>query len=155
MESFANRLKQAMDVRNMKASELSEKTGIGKSSISQWLSGKYEAKQDKIYLLATALDVDEAWLMGLDVSMEKQLSLSYMYDQLPTNKKEKVTAYTKQQFFEYLHDFEDSKSDEPLNNYIKLFNSLNDDGKELALDNLKSLQKIFAKETSDSNQDAG
>ena len=71
IESFSNRLKRAMQIRNIKAVDLSEKTGISKSSLSEYISGKYEAKQNGIYLLAKALDVSEAWLMGLDVPMER------------------------------------------------------------------------------------
>ena len=71
IDTFANRLKRAMQIRNIKAIELSEKTGISKSSLSEYISGKYEAKQNGIYLLAKALDISEAWLMGLDVPMQR------------------------------------------------------------------------------------
>lgn len=70
-EDFSSRLKIAMNIRNIKASELSEKAHIPKSAISQYLSGLYEAKQKTIFKLATALNVSEAWLMGLDVPMER------------------------------------------------------------------------------------
>ena len=56
---FATRLKQAMDLRGIKASELSEKAKIPKSAISQYLSGLYEAKQKSIFKLANVLDVSE------------------------------------------------------------------------------------------------
>ena len=68
---FAFRLKHAMVMRGIKASELSEKAKIPKSAISQYLSGLYEAKQKNIFKLANVLNVSEAWLMGLDVPMEK------------------------------------------------------------------------------------
>ena len=68
---FATRLKQAMDLKGIKASELSEKAGIPKSAISQYLSGLYEAKQKNIFKLANVLDVSEGWLMGLDVPIER------------------------------------------------------------------------------------
>ena len=71
VDTFSNRLKTAMRIRNIKATELSVKTGIAKSSLSEYINGKYEAKQDGVYLLARALDVNEAWLMGLDVPMER------------------------------------------------------------------------------------
>ena len=71
IDTFANRLKMAIKIRNIKPVELSEKTGIDKSKISSYMSGRYKAKQDGIYLLAKALDVNEAWLMGLDVPMER------------------------------------------------------------------------------------
>lgn len=71
-ENTAIRLRKAMDIRNMKQIELSEKTKIGKSAISQYLSGKVVPKQDKIYLMAQVLNVNEGWLMGYDVPMEKE-----------------------------------------------------------------------------------
>lgn len=73
-EEFAYRLKKAMELRNIKASELSEKAQIPKSAISQYLSGLYEAKQKSIFKLAKILNVSEGWLMGLDVPMEKDLN---------------------------------------------------------------------------------
>lgn len=73
VDTFSNRLNLAMTIRNIKASMLSEKTGISKSSLSEYLSGKYEAKQNGIFLLAKALNVSEAWLMGCDVPMEREI----------------------------------------------------------------------------------
>lgn len=71
MPSIAERLKEALSIRNMRQAELAEITKIGKSSISTYLSGEYEPKQKNIYKMARALDVSEAWLMGLDVPMER------------------------------------------------------------------------------------
>lgn len=71
-ENFSTRLQKAMYLRNIKASELSEKANIPKSAISQYLSGLYEAKQKTIFKLANVLNVSEAWLMGLNVPMEKE-----------------------------------------------------------------------------------
>ena len=70
MNIFSERLKTALDKRKVKPAELSERTGISKSSISEWISGKYEAKADKIVLIAKALDVNESYLIGLNVPME-------------------------------------------------------------------------------------
>ncbi len=44
---------------------------MNKSDISQYVSGKVEPNQDKLYILGKALNVSEAWLMGYDVPMEK------------------------------------------------------------------------------------
>ncbi len=71
IELLKNRLKQALSLKNMKPIELSEKTGIPKSAISQYTSGYAKPKQDRIYLICKALNVSEAWLMGYDVPMEK------------------------------------------------------------------------------------
>ena len=80
VESFANRLRKALSIRNMKQSELCRKTKIATSAISEYLSGLYDPKQDKIYLMAQALDVDPVWLMGFDVPMEKEDKKSSPHD---------------------------------------------------------------------------
>ncbi len=71
VEEFSFRLKKAMEIKRMKAAQLSKLTGIKPPLISDYLSGKYKAKQDKVYLLAKALNVNEAWLMGYDVPMDR------------------------------------------------------------------------------------
>ena len=53
--TFAERLKHAMNEAHMSQSELSSKTGITKASISQYLSGKNQPREDKIFLMAEAL----------------------------------------------------------------------------------------------------
>lgn len=70
-KAISERIKEALSIRNMKQSELVEKTQIGKSSISTYISGAYEPKQRNIYKIAEALDVNEAWLMGHDVPMDR------------------------------------------------------------------------------------
>ena len=40
---------------------------FNKSDLSQYVSGKTEPNQDKLFILSKALDVDVAWLMGFDV----------------------------------------------------------------------------------------
>lgn len=75
-ESFSKRLKEAMQIRNINQAELSQKSGISKSSLSEYLKGKYEAKQTGIFNLARALDVNEVWLMGEDVPMDRSYGRS-------------------------------------------------------------------------------
>lgn len=67
----AERIKTALRIKGMKQSDLCRVTKIPKSALSQYLSGAYEPKQDRIYLISRALNVSEAWLMGLDVPMER------------------------------------------------------------------------------------
>ena len=69
---ISERLKEGMRIRNLKQVDLVEKTGINKATLSQYISGKYEPKQNNIYLLAKALNVSEAWLMGFNISMERE-----------------------------------------------------------------------------------
>lgn len=70
MNVIAERLKEAMKLRNLKQVDLVQRTGIGKSSICTYLAGEYLPKQTNLYKLAKALSVDPAWLMGEDVPME-------------------------------------------------------------------------------------
>jgi SOS-response transcriptional repressor LexA len=69
--TFGKRVLEALQIRSMKQIELSEKTGISRGAISSYISGRWVAKQDNVYLIAKALNVSEAWLMGYDVPMEK------------------------------------------------------------------------------------
>ena len=75
IDTFANRLKYAITIKDIKPIELSRKTGISKTNISCYMSGKYEAKQDGVKLLADALNVNPVWLMGYDVPMERDIKI--------------------------------------------------------------------------------
>lgn len=66
-----DRLQMALDMRNMKAVDLCQKTGIPKGAVSYYLSGKSEPKADRLYIICKALDVAEAWMLGYDVPVEK------------------------------------------------------------------------------------
>jgi len=70
--TFAQRLNEIMKIRNKRQADITADTGIPKSALSQYCSGKFEAKQDRIYILANYFKVSEAWLMGCDVPMEKE-----------------------------------------------------------------------------------
>lgn len=71
-ETCATRIKKALSIRNMTQTELCAKARISKSSLSEYMSGKYIPRQDKVFVLAQALDVDPVWLWGYDVPMETQ-----------------------------------------------------------------------------------
>ena len=72
-----DRIKKALGIREMKQSELVEKTGIDKGQMSSYLAGRYKPKQKNLSLIAEALNVDEAWLMGYDVPMERSSDLGF------------------------------------------------------------------------------
>ena len=63
---LVKRIKQMMQIRDITQADLARITGIRASSISDYLSGKYQPKQDKIALIADALSVNPGWLMGYD-----------------------------------------------------------------------------------------
>ena len=76
MATFSERLKEAMELRNIDRSTVIRITGIDKGAFSAYVNGKYNAGQTNLYLLAKALNVSEAWLMGHDVPLERNDSLS-------------------------------------------------------------------------------
>ncbi len=83
--TFKERLIEAMKKNNMKAIDLSEKTGISKARISQYVNGVYIPKSKSTLAIAKALNVSETWLMGLDVPMERMISNNNTDLLLPSN----------------------------------------------------------------------
>lgn len=81
-ESCAVRLKKALSIRNMTQSELCQKTKIPKSALSEYVKGLYDPKQDRLLILAEALNVDPVWLMGYDIPMENEDKKSSPHDSL-------------------------------------------------------------------------
>jgi len=73
-DDLKNRLKKALNIRGMKPIELSEATKIPKSAISQYMSGYAKPKDDRIFLISKALNIQEAWLLGYDVPMDRPLT---------------------------------------------------------------------------------
>lgn len=69
--TFSNRLQELLDIKNIKPSEIAKLTGVHKGNISHYLKGDWQAKQDTIYKIAAAFNLNEAWLMGYDVPMDK------------------------------------------------------------------------------------
>lgn len=69
--NFQERLKEGMKLAGIRQTDLARMTGLGKSNISHYINGRYEAKQEALYLIAKALNVNEAWLMGHDVPRER------------------------------------------------------------------------------------
>lgn len=57
--TFAEKLKNLMKELDLSQSKLSDLTGIGKSSISQYLSGKNEPNKDRKKEIARALGVQD------------------------------------------------------------------------------------------------
>ena len=72
IESCSQRIAKALSIRGIKQSELCTLAKIPKSSLSLYLSGAYEPRQDRLYEMAQVLDVDPVWLMGFDVPMERK-----------------------------------------------------------------------------------
>lgn len=82
VDSFQNRLKKAMDCRNIKQVDLVDKTQLDKTLINKYLSGVSNAKQRKLTILAEALNVNEVWLMGYDVLMDRNIKTDKLGNQV-------------------------------------------------------------------------
>ncbi|MCD0792854.1 helix-turn-helix transcriptional regulator, partial [Staphylococcus aureus] len=80
---------------------------IGRNSISDYLNGKYEAKQDKVFELAKALNVNEAWLMGFDISKNRKIEnndITSIYSKLTPPRQSNVLKYATNQLEEQNND---------------------------------------------------
>lgn len=69
--TFASRLQSLLQLCNITKAELSRRTGISRSSITHYVKGDWEGKQDAVYAIAEATGANEAWLMGYDVPLYK------------------------------------------------------------------------------------
>ncbi len=74
-EAFNKRLETALNLRGIKPVDLAKKTGISEATISQYRSGYAKPKEPRLVIIANALGVDPAWLMGLDVPMGPRTKL--------------------------------------------------------------------------------
>lgn len=84
-ENTAIRLKKIMADRNLRQIDILElckpyckKFGVklGRNDLSQYVAGKVDPGQKKLTVLGNALNVSEAWLMGFDVPMTRQVLAS-------------------------------------------------------------------------------
>lgn len=100
----ANRLKEILSERNMRQVELietcnriGEKYGvkISKSAMSQYVAGRNQPDQVRLTILAEALGVSEAWLMGYDVPRKKKniVRVYHRGDHVTETVKEQVGYY--------------------------------------------------------------
>ena len=112
--STSERLKQLMSERNLRQVDILEKSKpfqkqlgvkMGRSALSQYVTGKSKPDDKKLYLLSKTLDVSEAWLMGYDVDIKRvpdeergttqneHPEILTIYNQLEDPNKEKVFDY--------------------------------------------------------------
>lgn len=119
MNSFTNRLNEALDKSGLSKAELARRTGIGRNSITDYTKGKYDAKQDNVYLIATALKVSPAWLMGYDVPANQQEGLVDIFGQLEKSRQQKV--------YDFASDQLEQQNNPHKNNITKFPNRVDDE----------------------------
>lgn len=115
----SQRLKQIMVERGLRQVDILEKSKpyqkklnikMGRSTLSQYLSGKSVPAQKQLYLLSITLDVSEAWLMGYDVeekripdeqrSVNTKPKILSVYEILEPPRQEKVLDFAQEQLEE-------------------------------------------------------
>lgn len=69
VSNSASRIKEIMEIFDISQNEFCKRTGLDASTVSLYINGKREPRQDKLYSISKVFDVDPAWLMGLDVPM--------------------------------------------------------------------------------------
>lgn len=85
---FVSRLKKAMNLRGMSPIELSEATGIAKGTISKYINRKFKPKYEKKIILAKALKISPAYLLGITNDDEMTTLVSKVgYDVLDGEKR--------------------------------------------------------------------
>lgn len=70
-----NRIKEALELRNMKQIDLVEKAGVTKSALCSWIHQRWQPKQTALFNMAKVLGVSEMWLAGYDVPINKYKNL--------------------------------------------------------------------------------
>lgn len=88
-----NRIREALSIRNMKQVELQEKSGVDKAAINHYIKQRYQPKQQALFAMAKALNVNEMWLAGYDVDMERNVvdknssEVAALFDRILRDKK--------------------------------------------------------------------
>ncbi|MGN0489432.1 MAG: S24 family peptidase [Ruminococcus sp.] len=97
--STGDRLRFLMKERNLKQVDIINlaqpyckkyKIKLHKNDLSQYVNGKVVPGQDKLYILALALNVSEAWLLGFDVPMYRVTDSDNVDNIIPLPEMEKV-----------------------------------------------------------------
>jgi len=109
MSIFSTRLKIALKNKNMRQSELCTLTGIPKSAMSQYVSGAFFPKQERLRLISEALNIPEVWLLGYDINLFEEHNNSNLYS-ISQHIKNIETIYPKNITAEYIIRFVRAKN---------------------------------------------
>lgn len=86
IEKTSTRIKKLMDTYHVTVADISERTGLNRTTIWKYINDKQAPRQNKIYILASKFGVNPAWLLGYDVPMRLEDSVDAEYRQdIPGN----------------------------------------------------------------------
>ena len=114
--SCGQRISEALTKRAMRQADLCKLAKVPKSSLSLYLSGAYEPKQDRIFDMARVLNVSEAWLMGYNVPMERSDPKKSPSDNVDLSEGEKM--------------------------WLELYHKLSDESREIMVATMESFDKL-------------
>ena len=137
----SQRLKELLNLTGDSQMDMARKTNIPKSSISHYINGEREPRQDKLSQISEAYNVNPAWLMGLDVPMD---SLETLESKMVKNRldflfleEDNIPELEQNQA-----DFKKNKENyERVKEFVKLFNNATPEAKTLVENFLKSSQQ--------------
>ena len=99
---FKDRIKEGLLLRHMTKTELCQASGVPKSSLSHYVSGRCVPKRDAVINLAKALRVNFMWLLGHDVSYEMPSDRSVNTEQIIEGLRENYGERAVRLFTNYL-----------------------------------------------------
>ena len=70
------RLLEMMQILNISQTDIVKRTGVQKSSLSNYVNGKRTPTQDQLSKIADPYGINPAWLMGYDVPMKTPKSVT-------------------------------------------------------------------------------
>jgi transcriptional regulator with XRE-family HTH domain len=167
----AERLKYAIEYRHTSAAEVSKATGISRGSLSQYMTGKFSPKQDRIYVLAKHLRVAPSWLMGLDVNMEERHPLeihddkegrtyvvgnsSRLFIEAFTGENESIKRRLRHNIISFMYYYQKLLlDDEDTQDYLKKYKLLTPDNKR-TLNAMLDTMLMAQKNTTTADSDGG
>lgn len=159
----SKRLKEFMEKNNLRQVDLLRLAKpycqlygvkLNKSDLSQYVSGKVEPGQDKLFILAKALNVSEAWLMGFDSESQKATPVYFNnkpikdISELSSEDLQKITkklTYVTEDVITKLKEFDEvilNSQSERIETIIHYYSTLNHEGKKELLKRAVELNQI-------------
>lgn len=143
--NIGERIKSLRKQKGLTQKELAKLSSISEISIRKYESGDRQPKQKAIYHLAKALDVNEGWLMGFDVPMNRE------EDAFLAKQSEELTSFIRYlEAIKYLIRFEkdlrdDKKPNDRDNETFIVTISKDDITVEFTEDEFKEFQDVIKK----------
>ena len=63
---FPPRLKELLNIENVKQNEFAQKVGVSPSCVTFWLKGERQPTAENIYTISKTYDVSADYLLGID-----------------------------------------------------------------------------------------